>query len=177
MKKRWTKILVLALVGAMLLLMTACEKDDIEEILPLPTDEVAARAVILEEINAYRAEFNNVPLKEEPQIEELCATLTKQFETRNVLSLTDYDLDYSEYWSLQPEVESKWNLYNDWEGFDWTAGKTHTLKFEYVDLPTLREQIRSSHKLNDYEDDSIGIVLVKVQGKTYWIAQTARTVS
>lgn len=191
MKKRWIKILALALVGVVMLCMTACDQDDVEDIiptppsdvedtLPLPTEETEARAVILEAINAYRAELSIQQLKEEPELDELLASFAEQFEAKNTLSLPDDVIDWDRYCDLKNDAEEKWKFLKDVEGFDFdrsTGELGFTLKFEYTDLLTLKKQIKDSKKLNDYEDDSIGIVLVEVDNKLYWTAQTAKTIS
>lgn len=168
--KKFAKVMALVLAGAMLLMMTACCGT-------LPTDETAARELILKEINDYREEIHKKPLVEEELLIERENIYAECFEKAGKTTLTYDEIDWDAMREYNKKIREKdsslkaftsvgTTYYTDADG---NAYFMLTCKFS--SLPELRAQIRAAYEFVWDPAEKIGISFIKVDKDVYWQCQ------
>lgn len=178
--KKLAKFFALLLAGVMMLSMTACSGDEIVGGAGGSTfNEDEARKVILEEINACRAEYNKDQLTEYQQLDDHAAAFVKQYEKRKttILKLSETQGD---------EVVECWNVAKKELNADYWYGvgresvnngneeTSFQLTGEYTSREMIKQQIRMSKEAKGWNGNGVGIGFARINGKIYWFASVAQ---
>lgn len=168
--KKFAKFMALILAGAMLLMMTACCG-------MLPTDEAAARELILKEINDYREEINKQALVTNELLTEREVLYTGYFEKAGKSILKREEIDWD---AMRENLAGIKEAYPGISGYT-SVGTTYfkdsdengcyMLSCKFSSLPELRAQIRAAYEFTWDDADGIGISFAKVGKDVYWQCQ------
>lgn len=168
--KKFAKVMALVLAGAMLLMMTACCGT-------LPTDETAARELILKEINDYREEIHKKPLVEEELLIERENIYAECFEKAGKTTLTYDEIDWAAMKENLEKITEKDSLLKPYTSVgtanytDADGNACYVLSCKFSSLPELRAQIRAAYEFVLDFVEKIGISVIKVDKDVYWQCQ------
>lgn len=180
--KKLAKFFALLLAGVLMFSMTACSSDGGiggGSVGGSAFDEDAARKVILEEINACRAEYNKEQLTEYPQLDAHAAAYLKQYQEKNTTILKKSETEGEEvtrYWKVaEAELGADY-----WYGIgreSVNSGSEETsyrLVGKYGSREMVREQIRMSNEVKKWQGNGVGIAFATINGELYWYATAAK---
>lgn len=180
--KKLTSFLALLLAGMMMLSMTACSSDGGiggGSVGGSTFDEDAARKVILEEINACRAEYNKDQMTEYPQLDKHATAYLKQFKEKNTTILKKSETEGEEVIQCWKVAETELGA-DYWYGIGRetvNSGNEETsfrLVGKYGSREMIKQQIRMSNEAKNWQGNGVGIAFAQINGEVYWYATAAK---
>lgn len=160
--KKFAKLVALALVAAMMMIMTACSADDVAA----ATAQVG-KADILKQINAYRTEIGLEELTEVKELSEAEQAYLDIFGKAGKTTLNINDADTARFDELYAAVKEDWQ--NVWaNGAYEKADGIVELILPATSLDTVKLEIKACAMFNDSWADSIGIATTTINGNIYW---------
>ena len=162
--KKMARLTALLLIGALLLVLTACGAET----------EQQAKQRLLEEINSYRESIHLEPLVEVEQLSEAEQVYIAPFRTANTTVLPESETakTYAKWQSLTRD----WSYYDDF-GWDWDIREDgERISFLTAEVPAntpegnadLQAALRSSGVFDAEDGTDIGIAVVTIKGQMYW---------
>ena len=163
--KKIAKLCSLILVGALVLMMTACYPA-----VKTTSAEQQAKTAVVESIKQYREEKGLEPLKEVENLSKAEQAWVAVFGKAQKTSLPSADTEkaYEAYTSLM-EAETAW-VYDN--AFGWTSlGGEDKLTAKYPATEAeLKAQIAKTGVFDNADCKAFGIATVTINGEVYWTA-------
>ena len=163
--KKIAKLCSLILVGALVLMMTACYPA-----VKTPSAEQQAKTAVVESIKQYREEKGLDPLKEVENLSKAEQAWVAVFGKAQKTSLSSADTveAYNAYTSLM-DAETAWAYDN---AFGWTSlGGEDKLTAKYPATEAeLKAQIAKTGVFDNADCKAFGIATVTINGEVYWTA-------
>lgn len=173
--KKLVKFLVLLLAGVMMFSTTACSGGGSGSAF----DENEVRKMILEEINACRADYNKEQMTEYSQLDKHAAAYLKQFKEKNTTILKLSETEGEEVvkcWKVaEAELDAAY-WYGIGREYVNSENEETSLRLtgEYISREMVRQQIRMSNEAKNWQGNAVGIAFTTINGKLYWYATAAK---
>ena len=162
--KKIAKLCSLILVGALVLMMTACYPT-----VKTPSAEQQAKTAVVESIKQYREEKGLEPLKEVENLSKAEQAWVAVFGKAQKTSLPSADTveAYNAYLSLM-DAETAWECD---QPFGWTSSIEDKLTAKCPATEAeLKAQIAESGVFDNADCKAFGIATVTINGEVYWTA-------
>ena len=165
--KKLARLTALLLIGALLLVLTACGAET----------EQQAKQRLLNEINSYRASIRLDPLEEVKQLSDAEQVWAEQFRAAGKTELPSSEgLEVFNRWVSMTEG---WIRYDD---FGWGWDPDEKIIFLSAKVPAntpegkaeLLKELRDSGTFDDDGCKYIGIGVVTIDGQMYWTCDVFR---
>ena len=163
--KKIAKLCSLILVGALVLMMTACYPA-----VKKTSAEQQAKAAVVNSLKEYREEMGLEPLKEVENLSKAEQAWVAVFGKAQKTSLPSADTEkaYEAYTSLMA-AETAW-VYDN--AFGWTSSSIEdklTAKYPATEAE-LKAQIAKTGVFDNADCKAFGIATVTINGEVYWTA-------